>query len=62
MTEGTWRKSSYSGSTAGSDCVAVRGTLDAVQDTKNTGVVQSQPGLPALIKLVQAGRFDLSAS
>ena len=53
-----WRKSSYSGGEGG-NCVELRSTLDAVRDSKQpNGAVLLVPGLPTLIEVVKAGRFD----
>lgn len=55
-TENTWRKSSRSANDA--SCVELRGTLDQVRDSKNLHGPVLHGAVPALVRAVQAGRFD----
>lgn len=52
-----WRKSSYSGGGNGA-CVEIRGTLDAVRDSKNPGGPTLRGDVRALVAAIRAGRFD----
>lgn len=54
-----FRKSSFSGNET--NCVEVSGTLDAMRDSKNPAIVLPAD-MRAVVRLVQAGRFDLPTS
>jgi hypothetical protein len=56
LTEQTWCKSRNSENSA--NCVEIRNTLDQVRDSKNLAGPQLRGDVAALVRAVQAGRFD----
>lgn len=59
MTRGTWRKPSFSG--AEDNCFELPGTLDAVRDSKNPGVVLPVD-MRTFVRLVKADRVSVPTS
>lgn len=54
-----WRRSSYSGSEGGSECVELAGTLDAVRDGKHpAGPHLHGVAVPGFVIATKAGYFD----
>lgn len=54
--EHTWRKSRRSANDA--NCVELRNTLDQVRDSKNVTGPALRGNVPALLRSIEAGRFD----
>lgn len=54
-TADNWRKSSRSGNET--NCVLLNGTLDAVQDSKNLGVVLPRCDVRKFVRLVKMDRL-----
>jgi Domain of unknown function (DUF397) len=52
-----WRKSSYSNGEGG-ECVEVRGTLDAVRDSKNPDGAVLRANLTPLLAAIKADRLQ----
>lgn len=52
----TWRKSSRSA--GGGECVELRGTLDAIRDSKAIGTTLHVPTVTTLIAAIKSGTFD----
>lgn len=53
----TWRKSTFSGG-AGSHCVELRNTLDAVRDSKNPAGPTLVVSLGEFLTAVKGGKFS----
>lgn len=51
----TWRKSGRSQN--GANCVELRGTLDAVRDSKNPAGAVLRADIPGLIEAIRTGRL-----
>jgi hypothetical protein len=51
-----WRRSSHSG--AQNDCVELRGTLNALRDSKDVDGPALAGNVPALVRAIKSGRFD----
>jgi uncharacterized protein DUF397 len=54
MTEPGWRKSSRSEN--GGNCVELRGSLDAVRDSKNRSGATLHADVPALVAAIKRGQ------